>query len=61
MDKATIRRIAHRIRFGKITSRIDDTINNIPCEITYFGRCGEVIGFWAYGSFDPSLPYRGDE
>lgn len=30
-------------------------------EIEYLNKYGERIGYWAYGSFDPSLPYQGDD
>lgn len=46
------------VRFGKVRNEIKDTINGIPCEIAFYGRKGRMIGYWAYGSFDPSFPYR---
>lgn len=49
-----------RVRYGPIQEVTVDTINGIPCEIKFLGRKGGVVGYWAYGSFDPSLPYRGD-
>lgn len=48
------------VRFGKITERIKDSINGIPCEIEYVGRWGRVVGFWAYGCWDPAGPYQGE-
>ena len=47
------------VRFGTITERIKDSINGIPCEIEYVVRWGRVVGFWAYGYWDPSGPYQG--
>lgn len=47
------------IRFGKVRTLTADTINGIPCEVYYIGRFNRVVGFWAYGSFDPSFPYQG--
>lgn len=34
---------------------------NVVSEIEYLNKAGERIGYWAYGYFDPSLPYQGDE
>lgn len=48
------------VRFGTITERIKDSINGIPCEIEYVGRRGRVVGFWAYGCWDPAGPYQGE-
>lgn len=47
------------IRFGKITSAVKADINGTACEVEFYGRGGKVIGYWAYGSFDPAGPYRG--
>ena len=46
------------LRFGKVTVHVVDTINGSACEIEYRGRNGAVIGYWAYGAFDPTLPYQ---
>ncbi|MDD3644373.1 MAG: hypothetical protein PHR19_02475 [Bacteroidales bacterium] len=47
------------IRFGEITSRVVDRTNGMPCEIAYYDRNGKMIGYWAYGYFDPEGEYRG--
>lgn len=54
-----LKSIWNLIRFGKITSTVKSDINGIACEIEYYGRNGKVIGYWAYGSFDPYYPYQG--
>lgn len=54
-----MRKIWMWIRFGNIKEVPTDYINGIACEIEYRGRGNKVVGFWAYGSFDPSLPYQG--
>lgn len=55
-----IRRAYVRVRFGVITSRVTATAgDHVPAEIEYIGR-GKVVGFYAYGCWDPNLPYRGD-
>ena len=49
-----------RLRFGKITGTVRGTAGDgVVSEIEYTGRGGKRIGYWAYGYFDPSLPYRG--
>ncbi len=56
-----LRKIWLWIRFGKITSRITGTAgDNVPAEIEYLDRWGNVIGFWAYGSWQPGCPYQGE-
>ena len=55
-----LKRIWHKIRFRKITAKTIGTAgDNVPAEIEYYGRSGKVIGFWAYGYFDPKYPYQG--
>lgn len=39
--------------------KVKDWINHQPCEIEYYDEQGVVIGYWAYGSYDPDLPYQG--
>lgn len=48
------------IRFGKITHEVRGTVNGVAAEIEYYGRNGKPIGYWAYGHFDPGMPYQGD-
>lgn len=48
-------------RFGKITERIVATAGHcVVSEIEYLDRNGKVVGYWAYGYYDPSLPYQGE-
>ncbi len=47
------------LRFGSLEIRIVDKIEGTVCEYEIIGRGGKVVGYWAYGSYDPSLPYRG--
>ena len=52
-------KIINWIRFGQITSKIKETINGIVAEEEFYGRRKKIIGYWAYGYFDPNLPYQG--
>lgn len=54
------KRIWNRIRFGKIYSVTKGTVAGHVCEVAYYGRNNKLIGWWAYGYFDPNFPYRGD-
>lgn len=45
------------LRFGKITSRVVCVDCGVASEIAYHGRNNKIVGYWAYGSFDPSYPY----
>lgn len=57
---SALNRLLRWIRFGRITEHVTDTIAGHACEIEYRGRFGRVVGFWAYGSFDPQYPYQGE-
>lgn len=35
--------------------------DSTPAEIEYTNDSGEIVGYWAYGSFDPAYPYQGNE
>ena len=47
------------VRWGTIHERTVCHIGEIAAEVEYTDRWGRVIGYWAYGSFDPRLPYQG--
>ena len=48
------------VRFGTITEHTTATAgDNVTAEVEYRGRHGKVVGYWAYGYFDPNLPYQG--
>lgn len=54
-----LKTIWNRIRFGTITERVVCHIDMSAAEIEYTGRRGRRVGYWAYGYFDPNLPYQG--
>ena len=35
-------------------------VNGVVSEILLTGRRGKVIGYWAYGYYDPNFPYQGN-
>lgn len=47
------------LRFGHITETVKAVDGGTVSEIEYRGRFGKVVGYWAYGSWDPQGPYRG--
>ena len=47
------------IRWGNITTEVKATDGGQVSELEIKDRFGRVICYWAYGSFDPNLPYRG--
>ncbi|WP_157649546.1 hypothetical protein [Burkholderia ubonensis] len=47
------------LRFGDITEMVRTIDGGVVSELEYRGRRGKVVGYWAYGSFDPKLPYQG--
>lgn len=46
---------------GKIFSKVIDTYAGYPCEIAYYDIDGILIGYYAYGAYDPDLPYKGEK
>jgi len=54
-----MRALVKWIRFGTIREEVRDTINGLACEVAYIGRFGKVVGYWAYGHYDHTMPYRG--
>lgn len=53
------RQVCLWVRFGTITETVLAVDGGVASEIEFRGRNGKVVGFWAYGSFDPAGPYRG--
>lgn len=51
-------RLINYICFGKITSKVVVASEGSAWEIEYRGRKDKLIGYWAYGYFDPLLPYH---
>ena len=47
------------LRFGAITETVKSVDGGVVSEIEYRGRNGTIVGYWAYGDFDPAFPYRG--
>lgn len=45
------------LRFGKVTRYVIADVAYVTSEYSFKNKKGEVIGYWAYGTFDPSLPY----
>jgi len=41
------------------TEHVISAIEGAACEVEYRDANGNVVGVWAYGSFDPSYPYQG--
>lgn len=47
------------VRFGTLTEEVRSVDGGVVSEYAVFGRGGKMVGYWAYGGFDPSFPYRG--
>lgn len=48
------------LRFGRITEHVKAVDGGVVSEIEYRGWSGRRVGYWAYGFWDPRLPYRGE-
>lgn len=55
-----MKKLIRWIRFGKIKATVKAVDGGVESEIEYTGRFGRIVGYWAYGYFDPALPYKGD-
>lgn len=49
------------ILYGRVKKRFVADVANVTSEIEYTGRFGVVVGYWAYGFYDPRLPYIGQD
>lgn len=45
----------------KITEVIKAIDGGCVSEIEFLGPDGNIIGYWAYGYYDPQYPYQGNE
>ena len=54
-----LHRLLQRIRYGKVSPVIKSVDGGVVSEIDYLDRKGHSIGYWAYGSWDPSGPFQG--
>ena len=50
-----------KIRFGKLSYRPVAFVEGYEAEYEVLDRNKKVVGYWAYGHYDPRLPYRGQD
>ena len=46
-------------KYGEMREVIVDRIESIVTEIKYVDKDDKILGYWAYGHFEPGLPYQG--
>lgn len=46
-------------RFGSIVKKVVSIDGGLASEIEYRGRGNLIVGYWAYGYFDPKMPFKG--
>lgn len=44
------------LRFGTVRAETRSIDGGVDSEIAYIGRAGKIVGYWAYGHFDPAMP-----
>ena len=49
------------LRFGKVRLVIKATEANVPSEYEILDRNNKVVGYWAFGIYDPNMPYKGEQ
>ena len=54
----TMKRFWYWLRFGKVRAETRSVDGGVASEVAYIGRGGKIVGYWAYGHFDPAMPYR---
>lgn len=47
------------IALGILTETVKSVDVGVASELEYKDELGNVVGYWAYGYYDPSLPYQG--
>ena len=47
-----------QLRFGKVKEVVKEDINGIAAEVAFYNPKGKLIGYWAYGHYDPRLPFQ---
>ena len=57
--KRCCKRLWERLRFGEMREEVKSIDGGVVSEFAVIGRGGKTVGYWAYGGFDPSYPYRG--
>jgi hypothetical protein len=50
---------ALRLWYGKPKELVISVDGGVTSEAAYFDRFDCLVGYWAYGSWDPGMPYRG--
>lgn len=55
-----LKRFWYWLRFGKVRAEVRSVDGGVASEIAYIGRNNKIVGWFAYGSFDPALPYKDD-
>jgi hypothetical protein len=53
-----MKRLWYWLRFGKVRAETRSVDGGVVSEIAHIGRGGKLVGYWAYGHFDPAMPYR---
>lgn len=59
--KKIIIRLYIKIRFGRVTQLVASVDAGSVSEVAFYNKRNKVIGYWAYGYYDTSLPYRGQD
>jgi len=49
------------LRFGKVGLVMKAAEANVPSEYEILDRNNKVVGYWALGSYDPNMPYKGEQ
>ena len=47
-----------RARFGRVKEVVKESIDGIAAEVAFYNSKGKLIGYWAYGYYDPRLPFQ---
>lgn len=51
-------KLRYTVRGGTVREVTKDRIDHIVTEVAFYeGDC--IVGYWAFGNYDPSLPYQG--
>lgn len=58
--KFTFRRLRYRFAGATLTSKVKNIDGGVVSEEAFYENA-ELVGYYAYGYYDPSMPYVGQE
>ena len=55
----TLTELENAVHFGHVRSEVKATEQGHVAEEAFYDADGNIIGYWAYGHYDPAYPFQG--